>query len=299
MDWWILKQLRAQVLIDLQDFIPQDYFEKEIDTFKFSSAFKNSDHLSRELRWGYLAAKFGLGLFFESTITMTARQVSACEVLMNLGLLAGAEAVKNSTTQLSDFARINNISDGNAGEIAEQLKEQHIPTFIDNIRSALEQYLRYLTPHEAKPFLPLLLETHQYGDSTIDFHPNINFLLKRMESAIQNNDAPCVLHASASIFETIAKNIIDIDSIQNKSLGVFFERYQKNSILPKEITNYILSIYQRRNREPLAAHGSTLQPEITMQEAIIIAELTKAFLRIEFTRTTLGNQHINRGNPRI
>lgn len=156
MDWWIVKQLRAMILTDLRDFVPQGYFESEVEKFKLDDRIKGSDHFSHELRWGYLASDLGRKLFFKSTTIMSARQVSASEVLMNLGMLACAEAAQGSAMQLSKDAEANGVSDGNAGVVAAQLRDEHIPTLSNNVRSALKQYLRYLTPLEAAPFLPLL-----------------------------------------------------------------------------------------------------------------------------------------------
>lgn len=290
MNWWIVKQLRALVLTDLRAFIPPNYFESKSDTFELHNSLENSDHYSRELRWGYLATELGKRLFFESTIIISARQVSASELLIHIGLLAGFEATQGATKKLSEKAQEKGIPDSNAGEVAEQLGKQQIPTARNNIRGALEQYLRYLTPLEAKPFLPLL-ELYQYEDKTVDEHPNVSLLLKRMTTALENDDPSGVLHASASIFETIAKNIINIDSIQDRPLGAFFGRYRIDSTLPKEILNYIESIYKRRNTEPLAGHGSSRLPEITMEEAIIIVELTRAFVRIERALQITNNHH--------
>jgi hypothetical protein len=157
MDWWIMKQLRAMVLTDLREFIPDGYFESDVEKFKLHHEIKNSDHFSRELRWGYLATKLGKELFFESTIIMSPQQVSACEVLMNLGMLTASEAAQKVTMQLSKDAAEKNISDGNAGAVAEQLEQQQIPTLTNNVVGALYQYLRYLPPHEAEPFRPLLI----------------------------------------------------------------------------------------------------------------------------------------------
>ena len=156
MDWWILKQLRAMILTDLRDFVPQGYFESEVEKFKLDDSITGADHFSHELRWGYLAGDLGRKLFFKSTAIMSARQVSASEMLMNLGMLAGAEAAQGSATQLSKDAEEKGVSDGNAGVVAVQLRDEHIPTLSNNIRGALKQYLRYLTPFEAEPFLPLL-----------------------------------------------------------------------------------------------------------------------------------------------
>lgn len=236
MNWWIVKQLRALVLTDLRDFIPPDYFESEADTFKLHNSLENSDHYSRELRWGYLATELGKRLFFESTIIISARQVSASELLMHIGLLAGFEAMQGATKKLSEKAQEKGIPDSNAGKVAEQLAKQQILTAKNNIKGALEQYLQYLIRLEAKPFLPLL-ELCQYEDKTVDEHPNVNLLLGRMKIALEKDDPSGVLHASASIFETIAKDIVSIDSIQDKPLGAFFERYRIDSMLPREILN--------------------------------------------------------------
>lgn len=283
MDWWIIKQLRAMVLNDLREFVPQGYFESDVDNLKLHDQIKNSAHFNRELKWGYLAGKLGKMLFFESTVIMTAKQVSASEVLMNLGLLACAEASQGVVTQISTAAKEAGISDGNAGTVAEQLGHQHIPTFTDNVKGALEQYLRYLTPHEAEPFVPLLKSVSLgfISDKSTDEHPNILVLINRMTTALDHNDTSGVLHASASIFETMAKKIVGIDDVQDKTLASFFNRYRRDSGLPEEVLDYILSIYKRRNIEPLAGHGSIKSPSITKPEAVILTELTKAFVRIE------------------
>ena len=118
-------------------------------------------------------------------------------------------------------------------------------------------------------------------DTTTDEHPNIRLLINRMNTAIENADPPGVLHTSASIFETMAKDIASIDSIQDQPMASFFDRYRKDSGLPAEILDYILSIYKRRNTEPLAGHGSTKPSNITIAEAVILAEMTRAFVRIE------------------
>ena len=174
MDWWIVKQLRAMILTELCDFVPHGYFESEVERFKLHDGIKNSGHFSRELKWGYLAGDLGRKLFFESTAIMSARQVSACEVLMNLGMLACTEAAQGATTQLSKDAEVKGVSDGNAGAVAKQLGDQNIPTLSNNIRSALKQYLRYLTPIEAEPFLPLFdsLSTPQVQGATPMTHIN-------------------------------------------------------------------------------------------------------------------------------
>ena len=156
LDWWIIKQLRSMVLTDLREFVPEDYFAGEMDAFKFHEGLANATHYSSEMRWGSLAGRLGRKLFFHSTAIMTARQTSAAEVLMNLGMLAAAEAAQRVSRQLSSNATARSVSDGNAGAVADQLTAEHIPTLSENIRGALKQYLRYLTSFETEPFLPLL-----------------------------------------------------------------------------------------------------------------------------------------------
>ena len=114
-------------------------------------------------------------------------------------------------------------------------------------------------------------------------HPNIRLLVKRMTTGIEHKDFAAVLHASATIFETLAKDIVGIPSVQDQTLGTFFSRYEKDSQLPPELQAKVLATYQSRNKMPLAGHGSTQAPTITEEEAITLAELTKAFVRIEYT----------------
>jgi len=278
------------LLEDLRDFIPDRYFDGEVDQFKLNDGIENSKYFSRELSWGYLAGTLGQRLFFDSTTVMSARQVSACEVLMNLGMLASAEASHGISAQLSKKAKNVGISDGNAGLVAEQLQNEGIPTLSKNVVGALEQYVKYLKPHEAKPFLSLLSARPAIAiidNIADDEHPNIRILLDRMTRSLYACDYSAVLHASASVFETLAQDIIGLESIKNQTLPSFFKRYRKDSSLPNEILDYILSIYKRRNNEPLAGHGSTNTPSITQSEAVILAELTIALVKIERRLHTL------------
>ncbi|MBU4467674.1 MAG: hypothetical protein KKC39_02875 [Candidatus Omnitrophica bacterium] len=112
-------------------------------------------------------------------------------------------------------------------------------------------------------------------------HLNVRVLVDRMDKALESNDTGGVLHASASIFETLAKDIVNVKSIANQTLASFFEKYRKISKLPEPVLDYILDIYKLRNTEPLAGHGSTLPTNITKEEAIFLVEMTKAFVRIE------------------
>lgn len=112
-------------------------------------------------------------------------------------------------------------------------------------------------------------------------HPNIRKLIKRMDTAFNDEDYSGVLHASASVFETLAKDVVDIASVQHKPLGGFFEGYRNRSRLPEPVLDFILEIYKKRNVEPLAGHGSTQPPSIEREEAVVLIEMTKTFVRLE------------------
>lgn len=115
-----------------------------------------------------------------------------------------------------------------------------------------------------------------------NIHPNISILIQRMDDALKRKDYGGVLHSSASIFETLAKEVIGIPNIQNQTLKSFFDRYRKDSNLPTEVLNYILSVYDSRSSVPLAGHGHTATPEISHETAVTLSEITKAFVSIEY-----------------
>lgn len=113
-------------------------------------------------------------------------------------------------------------------------------------------------------------------------HPNISILIQRMNDALKRKDYGGVLHSSASIFETLAKDVVGIPTVQNQTLKSFFERYRKDSNLPDEVLNYILSVYESRGSVPLAGHGHTAISEISRESAVTLSEITKAFVSIEY-----------------
>lgn len=118
-------------------------------------------------------------------------------------------------------------------------------------------------------------------DIILSEHPNIRKLIERMDILFNNKDYAGVLHASASIFETLAKDVIRKNSIENQPLGSFFELYRKQSKLPNNILELIKEIYDKRNKEPLAGHGSTKETMLSHEDAIILIEMTKSFVKME------------------
>jgi hypothetical protein len=172
MNWWVIKQLRAFVMADLSGFIQPIEFEQAPASLKLSPQIPNHNHFSQELRWGHAAATLGKKLFFTPPHGMTARQISASDVMMNMGLLASAEAMHRVLTQVCNDAAKAHVSAGNAGDIQKQLEREHIPVFLDNLRGALSQYFHYLTEQEKAPFASLL----EQKISVSHFEPKNNIL---------------------------------------------------------------------------------------------------------------------------
>lgn len=112
-------------------------------------------------------------------------------------------------------------------------------------------------------------------------HPNIRLLVSRMETSLEKEDYSGVLHSSASIFETMAKDIVGLPTIQDQTLKSFFSRYKLDSKLPESILDFILETYDKRNVTPLAGHGSLEEPPINKEQAIVLSEMTKTIVRIE------------------
>lgn len=111
--------------------------------------------------------------------------------------------------------------------------------------------------------------------------PNVRTLVARLDRELAARDYSAVLHCSAVIFETVAKDVVGIPTVANQTLGGFFDRYRADSSLPEPVLDYILAVYKRRNTEPLAGHGQVHEPTISESEARMLAVLTKAFISYE------------------
>ena len=126
-----------------------------------------------------------------------------------------------------------------------------------------------------------ILDVYELDDDKLPEHPNIRTLVKRMDDLLSISDYSGVLHASASIFETMGKIIVNKDTTRNQTFGSFQESYRKKTKLPDSIFDYVIETYKKRNTEPLAGHGSIYLPTITKEEAVCLVEMTKAFIKIE------------------
>ncbi|GEM_PF-6552459 len=123
---------------------------------------------------------------------------------------------------------------------------------------------------------------------TKSIHPNIKTLIDRMENAFQRNDFALVLKTSSDVFETLAKDIVNNPNVQNQPLGSFYPLFRKESLLPKEILDYIFAVYKDRNVTPLAGHGSTELPSISKATATFLCEFTKAVVNSEYKSRNLN-----------
>jgi len=113
-------------------------------------------------------------------------------------------------------------------------------------------------------------------------HSNVVVLIGRMEKCLESNDPSGVLHAASNILETMAKDVLGDEKLASQTLGSFIEKYNKESSLPGEVKNVVGAIYNLRNTMPLSGHGSTSEPNINMQDAIVIAAATKFVVEIEY-----------------
>ncbi len=113
-------------------------------------------------------------------------------------------------------------------------------------------------------------------------HSNIIVLIDRMEKCLEGNDPSGVLHAASNILETMAKDVLGNEKLAEQTLGSFIEKYKKESSLPDEIKNVVGNIYNLRNKMPLSGHGSTKEPSINMQDAVVISAATKFIVEVEY-----------------
>jgi hypothetical protein len=158
---------------------------------------------------------------------------------------------------------------------------------IADVNGILKRYncgfrFKNLTPHDAPNIAIEITATESIPEADLSKdHPNVRKLASRMDYAFEQKDYPAVLHASASIFETLAKEVINKPTVANETLGGIFEGYKKKSLLPVPILDYILEIYNARNKTPLAGHGSLASPTLDAKEAVVLCEFTKSVVRME------------------
>jgi hypothetical protein len=124
-----------------------------------------------------------------------------------------------------------------------------------------------------------LLPESDITEESSDEIPNVRTLFDRMKDAFEREDYGAVLHTSASVFETLMKDQLQL-SRNGGTLDSMIEPYSRVLHLPDEIRAYMKKQYVERNRTPLAGHGSVESPNISKQEAIVIIEMTRMIVRL-------------------
>lgn len=152
---------------------------------------------------------------------------------------------------------------------------------IVSVGTFFEEIFRFAENYKGDNAVEEFINPPEIGDIRIA-PSNIGVLFERMADCWKRNDFGGVLHASASVFETMAKDIIQNPAIENQPLGGFFEQYRRHSALPQPSLDLILDTYKRRNATPLAGHGGTGSPQISKEQATEIMRITRDFVRHEY-----------------
>src|SRR5919108_605717 len=214
-----------------------------------------------------------LGTAREHESTHTLKVIMSDILLVNWGLPEAADpsAISENMVKLA----LQSAEDYIAGQLKKGPLEENLPSLSkrpDNSPDSCPYKLSNIQYPGKTKFVVEMDDQPNTRDS-LHMHPNIQVLLGRMDDALRRNDHSGVLHASASIFETMAKDVIGLPTVENKTLKSFFDRYRKDSSLPNEILDDILGIYDFRNITPLAGHGSTKTPTINRESAIALSEM--------------------------
>ncbi len=115
------------------------------------------------------------------------------------------------------------------------------------------------------------------------YHENVFVLFNRMDAAFKAKDFTLVLSQAASVFELVAKDVIDDKKYDGKTFHSLLKKYKEVSGLPEAAVDYMNKVYIERGRTPLAAHGSRLDvPKMSEKDALTLIEITKAFVKIEY-----------------
>lgn len=165
--------------------------------------------------------------------------------------------------------------------LAELVRDEVITfSFANDVLEKANSSARLLRSNSGDISVELLWDEQDFPD---DSPKNIRTLVSRMERDLGAADYGGVLHASASIFEWLAKDLLQVSNpgVLDQTLNSFFDCYRNRSALPDAILDYIREIYIRRNTEPLAGHGKLDEPSINHEEASLLTEMTKAFVKHE------------------
>lgn len=247
-------------------------------------------HLTRLLRRGKAAAPDTLPIYWQNDVINRARTIAELPIYVLESDDLGEYMPQEYAWHRSEFElcvrRLNSVQFIEL--VAEIVEDDWLD--LDVANSLLSKANTSVVLEWGDSFdQRLLVHVHPVADLNADLEqdqrPNVRTLVARLDRELAAGDHSAVLHCSAVIFETVAKDVVGIPTIANQTLGGFFDRYRADSSLPEPILDYILAVYQRRNTEPLAGHGQVDEPTISNSEAEMLTVLTKAFITYE-TRMT-------------
>lgn len=152
---------------------------------------------------------------------------------------------------------------------------------LDEVNKMLEKNdssVRYYLKDET---LKISFSYKEDSADEIDRVANVGTLFNRIESAMERADYAEVLHASASIFETIMRDVMNIPGNKMTFDSMMKNGFKEKSGLPEWVTDQMNKIYIDRGRKPIAAHGAVEEPGLTRRDAMEIVEFTKMVVKMQ------------------
>lgn len=247
-------------------------------------------HLTRLLRRGKAASPDTLPIYWQNDVINRARTIAELPIAVLESDDLGEYMLQEYAWHRSEFElcvrRLNSVQF--IEFVAEIVEDRWLDLEVANsllIKANTSVILEWDDSFDQR----LLVHVHPVADLNADLEQdhraNVRTLVARLDRELAAGDHSAVLHCSAVIFETVAKDVVGIPTVANQTLGGFFDRYRADSSLPEPVLDYILAVYQRRNTEPIAGHGQVDEPTISKSEAEMLTVLTKAFITYE-TRMT-------------
>jgi hypothetical protein len=184
---------------------------------------------------------------------MSARQVSASELLMNLGLLVAAQAQQAVLRSLSEDAKVRNIDD-TAAPTLEQISKTHIPQFFENLRGCLEQYLLYLPVGEQRPFISLLKYEPSENETISSEHrqaifmqntPELEQSLRKSVVDISKNNFKVAMSFPGQVRDLVKTISDNIEGELGKG-SVFYDNYYVSQLARPGLDTFLQGLYRNR-----------------------------------------------------
>lgn len=162
------------------------------------------------------------------------------------------------------------------------LKKMKNENIIDGVAEFFEEIFEFAKNYNGNDAVGDFMNPPDIGEIRIA-HSNISVLWNRAKILWLHQDYAGVLHSCASLFETMAKQIIGDLNLNHKTLGKILKIYSKHSHLKSKELNHISEIYTKRNKEHLAGHGGLNKPNVSRKEAEEIMEATCTYVRAEYS----------------